>query len=321
MGGCLKIPTSTKVSAETVSQFNAFIKQATTLLSSPLLNIKPEPLAHHARQSITEFESFIAQAKPVLIRQIRAALRAHRPQLTNVCRWVVPESVDILAVAGLSGDEDRYTNLIAWMLWPEGKPELALRCQKAWLKSLGLHKIAMQMKKAIKPVPQFVTKNGRPDMVMHFQQPDFILIVEAKTGTEEHETPNSDWQTQAYPAAVRERLGLPKNHPGAMVFLTRDGREAVNSNAIVTTYELLVTVIAASLSPDEISHNLRWAYSTVITHFLTHAVPSETDKVEAMRLLANNILLQQERLSNDQILDNLSILGPLCRNLDMGDIR
>jgi len=233
----------------------------------------------------------------------------------------VPESVDILAVAGLSGDEDRYTKLIAWMLWPEGKPKLALRCQKAWLKSLGLHKIAMQMKKAIKPVPQFVTKNGRPDMVMHFQQPDFILIMEAKTDTEEHETPNSDWQTQAYPAAVRERLGLPKNHPGAMVFLTRDGREAVNSNAIVTTYELLVTVIATSLSPDEINHNLRWAYSTVITHFLTHAVHSETDKVEAMRLLANNISLQQERLSNNQILENLSILGHLCRNLDMGNTR
>jgi hypothetical protein len=319
---CLKMQKTMKVSAETVSRFNAFTKQAKTLLSAPVVNIKPEPHTHNARQSITEFESFIAQAKPIVVQQIRATLRAHRSQLTNLCRWVVPQSCDVLAVAGLRGHEDRYTNLIAWMLWPEGKPELALRCQKAWLKSLGLHKIAMQMKKAIKPVREFVTKNGRPDMVMHFQQPDFILIVEAKTVTEEHETPNSDLQTRAYPAAVRERLGLPKNHPGAMVFLTRDGREADNSNAIVTTYELLVTVVAASLSPDEISHNLRWAYSSVITHFLTHAVPSETDKVEAMRLLANNIPLQQERLSNDQILDNLSILGPLCRicrNLDMGN--
>jgi hypothetical protein len=90
--------------AETVSQFNAFIKQAKTLLSSPGLHIKPEPLTHHARQSITEFESFIAQAKPILVQQIREALRAHRPQLTKVCRWVVPETGDILAVAGLSGD-------------------------------------------------------------------------------------------------------------------------------------------------------------------------------------------------------------------------
>ena len=99
-----------------------------------------------------------------------------------------------------------------------------------------------------------------------------------------------------------------------------DGTQLIQPR-IVTNDERLVTVIAGSLSPDEISHNLRWAYSTVITHFLTHAVPSETDKVEAMRLLANNIPLQQERLSNDQILDNLSILGPLCRNLDMGDTR
>ena len=220
-----------KVSAETVSRFNAFIKQAKTLLSAPVLNIKPEPHTHHGRQSITEFESFIAQAKPIVVQQIPATLRADRPQLANLCRWVVPQSCDILAVAGRSGHEDRYTNLIAWMLWPEGKPELALRCQKAWLKSLGHHKIAMQMKKGIKPVRQFVTKNGRPDMVMHFQQPDFILIVEAKTDTEEHETPMNDRQTQTYPASVREKLGLPKNHPGAMVFLTRDGRDAVNSTA------------------------------------------------------------------------------------------
>lgn len=309
-----------KVSAETVSQFNAFIKQANTLLSAPVLNIKREPLTDYARQSITEFESFIAQAKPIVLQQIRATLRAHRSELTNLCRWVVPQSCEILAAAGLSGGENSYTNLIAWMLWPDGEPKLALRCQKAWLKSLGL-KIAIEMKEATRPMPQFVTKNGRPDMVMHFQQPDFILIVEAKTGTEEHETPNNDWQTQAYPAAVRERLGLPKDHPGAMVFLTRDGREAVNSDAIVSTYERLATVIAASLSPDEISNNLRCAYSTVITHFLTHAAHSETDKVEAMRLLAKNILLRQERLSNNYILNNLSILGPLCRNLDIGNTR
>ena len=127
-------------------------------------------MTHHAQQSIAEFESFIAQAKPIVVQQIRETLQAHRAQLENLRRWVVPESCDILAVAGLSGREDRYTNLIAWMLWPEGKPELALRCQKAWLKALGLHKDAIQMKEAVKPEPQFETKDGRPDMVMHFQQ-------------------------------------------------------------------------------------------------------------------------------------------------------
>ena len=150
---------------------------------------------------------------------------------------------------------------------------------------------------------------------MHFRQPNFILIIEAKTGTEEHEAPNGEWQTQAYPAAVRKRLRLPRDHPGALVFLTPDGRQAVNSKAIVSTYELLVTVIAASLSPDEISHNLRWAYSTVITHFLTHAAHNGTDKIKAIRLLENYSLLGPGALSKDQILENLSTLGPLCRNL------
>jgi len=317
----LKFPSTFEVSPETVSRFKAFIQKAETLLSTGELHTKADPLTHYARQPIAEFESFIAQAKPIVVQQIRKTLQAHRAQLANLCRWVVPESCDILASAGLSGDEDRYTNLIAWMLWPEGKPELALRCQKAWLKALGLHKFAMQMKEAVKRVPQFVTKDGRPDMVMHFQQLRFILIVEAKTGTKEHETPNSEWQTEAYPAAVREKLGLPKAYHARIVFLTPDGREAVNSNAIVTTYELLVTVIAASLSPDEISHNLRWAYSTVITHFLTHALHSQTDMIKAIRLLRNYIPSGPGGLSNDQILENLSMLGPLCRTLQMGDSR
>ena len=77
----------------------------------------------------------------------------------------------------------------------------------------------------------------------------------------------------------------------SIVFLTPDGREAANPNAIATTYKLLVTVIAASLSPDEMSHNLRWAYSAVITHFLTHAVHSQADMIKAIRLLANYIPL------------------------------
>jgi hypothetical protein len=317
----LKVPPTFEVSAETVSRFKAFIQQAKTLLSSGELHTQANPLTHHAQQSIAEFESFIAQAKPIVIQQIRETLQAHRAQLENLRRWVVPESCDILAVAGLLGDEDPYTNLIAWMLWPEGKPELALRCQRAWLKALGLHKDAMQIKEAVKPKTQFETKDGRPDMVMHFQQLRLILIVEAKTGTSEHETPNSESQTQAYPAAVRERLGLPKDYRAEIVFLTPDGREAANPNAIATTYKSLVTVIAASLSPDEMSQHLRWGYSAVITHFLTHAVHSQADMIKAIRLVANYIPLGRGGLSNNQIFENLSTLGPLCRTLQMGDSR
>jgi len=50
--------------AETVSQFNAFIKQAKTLLSSPVLHIKPEPFTHHARQSITSLNRLLLKPNP-----------------------------------------------------------------------------------------------------------------------------------------------------------------------------------------------------------------------------------------------------------------
>lgn len=297
-----------EVTAETIAQFNAFIKSARNLLPSCKTNT----------DAIPEFSSFIEKAKPIVVQSIREILQAHRDLLKTITRWLVPESSDILAVAGLSGAEDPYTKLIAWMLWPEGRPDLALCLQKAWIEALGLPEIAMQLKKAVEPQPQFKTQDGRPDMVMHFQQPAFVLIVEAKTGTEEHETPESDSQTQAYADAVLKTLKLPEDYNKKMVFLTRDGMEAADPNAINTTYGVLVTAIAGNLSRDQIDEDLRWAYSIVLTHFLTHAVGDGTVQTSAMRLL-KNFELDPGALSDEQILKNLGILGPLCRALQQGN--
>lgn len=203
----------------TITRFREFINQANSVLST-----EENPMRPH----IGKFRFFLAEAEPIVIHQIRNTLQAHRGRLKNLNGVLLENTCDILAAAGISGDENRYTKLMAWMLWPEGKPELALRFQKAWLQALGQHKIARRLKKAVKPETQKPTKNGCLDMVIDFRQPNFVLIVEAKTGTEEHETPSGEMQTKAYPAALRRSLNLRYNHPIKVVFITSDGRKAAN---------------------------------------------------------------------------------------------
>src|SRR5262245_46503879 len=87
--------------------------------------------------AMSRFDSLLEQARPILVRQIRHTLWKHRTQLERIARWLVPASCDILATARFGGMEDSYTELIGWLLWPDGVPQLALKVQRGWLKSLG----------------------------------------------------------------------------------------------------------------------------------------------------------------------------------------
>lgn len=292
----------------TITRFREFINQA-----KPLLRTEENRMRPH----INNFTSFLVDAKPIVIHQIRDVLKAHRGRLKNLNGVLLENTCDILAAAGLSGDEDRYTKLMAWMLWPEGKSELALRFQKAWLQALGLHKKAGLLKKAVKPETQRLTKNGRLDMVMDFRQPNFVLIVEAKTGTEEHEAPSGEMQTIAYPAALRRSLNLRYNHPMEVVFLTSDGRNAANLKAICTTYETFVMAIADSI--EKMSLGLRWAYSFVITHLLEYTASEGTGSLSIIRRIAKRGSSTSGGLSDKELLENVGTLGRLCRSLKAGD--
>lgn len=298
--------------------FHAFVQKAKVILSAPGSRPKSAPPTNRGEASIGEFESFVAQATPIVIREVRETLQARRATLEKLCRWVVPRSCDLLTAAGLSGNEDFYTNLIRWMLWPEGRPNVALRCQRAWLNALGLHDVAASIGEAVEPVVQFRTADGRPDMVMHFQRPAFLLIVEAKVGSKEHDTPESEWQTEGYPRAVRQKLGLPEDHPCKMVFLTPGGCEAASPSAVVTTYEALVMAIAESLSPDDLGQGIRFGYSNVITHFLTHVPSGGSDEADVLRQLSECLQSEPKDLSDGLIMKELGRLGPLCRTLSIG---
>jgi hypothetical protein len=293
-------------SVPTTAEFAVFIEHAKSILGHS-----------RSRFPIGEFSEFLEASKPLVIQLVRQALKDHQGQLKNLCHWLIPSSLDILAVAGLSGFEDPYTNLIKWMLYPPGSPDLAKRCQCAWLKALGLP-VAQEITEAIEPRTQLGTEDGRADMVLHFWQQQYLVIVEAKIGSEEHETPKSSAQTKAYPSAVRMRLGLPDDYPGIMVFLTPDGVLAADASAINTTYDTLVTALACELSPAELPPHLNWAYSTIVTHLLTHAASGSLNKAEALRKLSACLGGRAASLTDEQIIAELGTLGPICRTLEQG---
>ena len=306
------------VTPETISRFNNFLKQASALTETqePRAQVSPST-RDNIRRSASDFESFIARAKPIVVKQVRDQLRLHREQLETVHRLVLPRSCDILHVAGLSGREDPYTYLIAWMLWPED-PDLALRIQKAWLNKIGLTEDSEKLNQPVEPMPQFVTSDCRPDIVIHFRELSFVLIVEAKTGTKEHISSDENYQTEVYARKVRGRLKLDPNYRAEVVFLTLDREPAENEDAWPATYQDFVAAVAASLD-NSVNDSLRAAFSTVITHFLTHAMPGRIDKASALRALPGSFLSTFKTPSDEEILKHLDTLGSLLRSFETGN--
>lgn len=290
-------------------------------------------------QSYQSFAGFIAEAEPlmsvwpsrraafadlaepaarVVAGYIRASLQANRLELEELCRWIVTPEADVFSAAGLAGNEVACTRLVSWMLHPPNEPQIALLCQRAWLSKLGRRDIGNKLKAPAVPALELHTEDGRADLVLDFERPDYLLIVEAKLGTEEHETPSGSWQTAAYPAAVRARLGLPPDHPGDLVFLTPNGQEGEDANAIAATYEGLITAVTStlgSLPPSGLSQELRWAYAAISTHLLNQAAPSGMSFSVTLQTVVRPWLNREATLTDARILSNVRMLGRLCRLL------
>jgi hypothetical protein len=142
-----------------------------------------------------------------------------------------------------------------------------------------------------------------------------LVIVEAKTDSAEHATPSGQMQTEAYPPATRNALGLPENTPTWMVFLTPDRRRATNEDAICTSYLDFAFALVAELNPDELSRELQFAFGMLFTHFLVHATPADFDSREALRVIEQCVSARQ---SGDCIADHLGMLRS-ARKVLLGD--
>lgn len=274
--------------AHLIDQFRLFVDKAEHLLppetksSKASKSIEPAKLNDTPKPSsspLPEFQCFIEKATPLVVANIKSLLPLIAGRAAIAKRWLVDH--DLLAIAGLSFIEDAYTELMAWALHPATHPESAQRRQLAWLKAVGLEGIGKP--NACTPKTQMITEDGIPDLVLQFEQTTVVL--EAKTGSAEHNTPSGQPQTIAYPKSVRGKLNLSPEHKIEVVFITPDRRPAENPQAKATTFIEFVFALSTVLDREKLAHDTRIAYAMLFTHFLTYA--TETDA--SARELINEI--------------------------------
>lgn len=252
---------------------------------------------------IPDFNSFLTAARPLVVGHVQQEIAVLRPQIDCICQWLVPD--DLLALAGLSRVEDAYTELLAWALCSPKQENVALICQRAWLKTLG---IVETIQAAVCPQTQLITADGRPDLILDYRDDGFVVAVEAKTGSDEHETPGGGMQSVTYPDAVRSALNLPPGFPVRMVFLTPSGTAAENPQAINTTYAQFVLALALSLPLNCLPPHLRWSYSMLFTHMLGNAAPegNAASGIQALKRLSD----AGTPASEADVLDKLTGIKP-----------
>jgi hypothetical protein len=250
------------------AQFCTFV-----MLAVPLMPASPGPSA----PPVEQFREFVERATPLIIGPVRETLEGITPRLARLQRWWAFQ--DLLSVAGFDMDEDPYTELLAWALAPQTHPDSAVARQSAWLRRAPFFGGIDFTRPAI-PRTQFGTDDGRPDLVLQYER--CVVVLEAKTGTDEHLTRSGTGtpQTLAYPGAVRRALNLDATTPVYVVFLTRDGRKAANPMAFNTSFVEFCLTLTAALEEFQVSRlpgDLRYAYAMLFTHVLTRAAPAGAD--------------------------------------------
>ena len=246
-----------------------------------------EPLQSEPTEEphVENFEKFLGQCYSTIEETYRAPLELARIRLNPILKYLPENNVDVLAIAGLQADEDRYTNLTAWMLTPHSiHPALADELQKNWLDSIGIEVSDLTFPAEVST--QVVTDDGIPDLILRF--PERLVIVEAKTISGEHPTPSGLMQTFAYPAAMRRYDRLPETFPVDIAFLTMDRSKPANSVAHATTYIDFCLSALTVLDENDISEELRASWHSIVYHFLNHATPQDLDVFRVLQELEKN---------------------------------
>lgn len=250
-----------------VPRFEQFLQQLQSVMSSD--------------QELGRFMGFVTQCESVIAEALADPLAHAKSVVQPIMPLIDSTDVDLLQIAGIQGDENRYTNLIAWMLSPQTNRTLAKAIQHHWLRQVGLSRNSFD--EPARVITQVVTDDGIPDLILIF--PDSVIIVEAKTETAEHPTPGGQMQTFAYPPAVRRFFRLPDEFPIHIFFLTMDGTLPANPEAHSTTYLDVCFAVGAALQETQVSASLRSGCESVLRHFLLHATPSGLDVPALLNLL------------------------------------
>jgi hypothetical protein len=258
-----------------IGRFLDFIREAKRV------EIQEQPLQ---QPPTAQFEGFVKRSLPLVVAEIKRRLPLIAERAVLAERWLTPH--DLLSVGGFTYIENYYTALMSWALDPDTHPASATRRQRAWMAAIGFDE-GICGETACVPTTQLVTGDGIPDLLMRFEKS--TIVVEAKTGSAEHNAPSGKPQTFAYLDAVRETLGLPLDHDIRCVFITPDRRSAENPEAKATTFVEFVFALAGALETSTIgadSQPTRAAYAMLFTHFLTQAAPVDIDARELIQRVA-----------------------------------
>jgi len=160
---------------------------------------------------------------------------------------------DLFDILGISGKENRYTDLLAWL------------CAR---KDMGGESFVRQFLSRLHPAHlrpiepgallevrrELVTDDGRIDLVLEFER--CAIALEAKVWSSEHDTPGAQPQTVSYREALARKLelvGRPK--PVLTVLLSPSGTPPLGVDAArLSFFDLAVAVLMTldrSTSTDE----------------------------------------------------------------------
>lgn len=241
-----------------VEAFRRFVERARALRP-------PEELP------VAQFREFVARATPLATAHVRGSIERLAEIAPPILHWLLEPEQDVLAVAGYAWVETAYTNLVAWALYPPGRPDVALACQRAWVNRCAP---GIVVEHAVKPLHQLVTDDGIPDLV--FEYGEDVLIVEAKTKTFEHAIPSGQPQTIGYVASVAKHLGCDPERCH-VVLLTPDRRAPANPRARAASYADFVLALSPALAMVSEDESLFHPYLVVMTHFLRCSLPNGVD--------------------------------------------
>lgn len=277
--------------AQTIDTFRSFVVGAQQLTRD--------------RADIDDFSAFVRDSELKLLGPIKEVLPHLLRSIRTLCRWCHEPSVDLLQIAGISGREDSYTELIRWCLSPDDNPHIAGPLQQEWLEMLGIS----QNKETVEPRTQYQTADGIPDLVL--VRSDCLVIVEAKVWTGEHPAPSGQPQTVAYPDAALKRI--KRVVPVFMVYLTPWGSKDENPQAINTTWLTFCLALARTLDRIRTDGDRTMACRQIITHLLGHATPASLN----FHALAAQMRDADSRDVSDNLRSNIAELETLWQLLEV----
>lgn len=293
------------MAVDRLARFASFVTRAGELAPRPDASRVPD-----------EFREFVARATPLVVARVARQLDMWGRRIEALRR--VRLRHDLLDVARVTGDELAYTEMLRWLLSVETHAPSALRRQRALLgevRRCGASFDPDLLREACEPQTNFaIAGHGIVDLVL--AAPRFVLAVETKTGTEEHETPAGTPQTVSYEEGLRRSLQLTADTPIAVVLLAPERRTPENPRATAMTFLDVAGAFAEAFDDLDLDAETAWALRAVLTHLVDHATTISAtrmrrglDAAAACRLVA--AASERERQVGRRLADLASVVGAL----------